>query len=128
MRLVQEEIFGPLAPICIFEIEEEVVSTANKCDVGLTSYVLMQDVNRATRITKLLEFGTIALNTCSCRTAWHRETFQSRLKPSHCALILSHLHYRFGGIKHSGMGREGSKYGIEDYLQVKTSVTGINDF
>ncbi|KAL6357090.1 hypothetical protein LRP88_10708 [Fusarium phalaenopsidis] len=102
MRLVRDEIFGPLAPIFSFDNEDEVVDIANKCDVGLASYIFTQDVNRVARVTELLHFGMVAVNTG----------------------IMSDAAAPFGGVKHSGMGREGSKYGIEDYLHVKTVVTG----
>ncbi len=63
MRLMEEEIFGPVAPILSFDGEDEVVDIANKCDVGLASYVFSQDVNRVARVTELLSFGMVAVNT-----------------------------------------------------------------
>ncbi|BCS19844.1 NAD-dependent succinate-semialdehyde dehydrogenase [Aspergillus puulaauensis] len=102
MRLMEEEIFGPVAPILSFEDESQVVDIANKCDVGLASYVFSQDVNRVARVTDLLSFGMVALKTG----------------------VVSDAAAPFGGVKHSGLGREGSKYGIEDYLNVKTVITG----
>ncbi|KAH8900145.1 succinic semialdehyde dehydrogenase [Thozetella sp. PMI_491] len=102
VRLPNEEIFGPVAPIWSFETEEEVVDNANRCDVGLASYIFTKDLNRAARVTETLQFGMVAVNTG----------------------VISDAAAPFGGVKHSGMGREGSKYGIEDYLQLKTVVTG----
>ncbi|RSM10823.1 hypothetical protein CEP52_003410 [Fusarium oligoseptatum] len=102
MRLVRDEIFGPLAPIFSFDNEDEVVDIANKCDVGLASYIFTQDLSRVARVTEQLHFGMVAVNTG----------------------VMSDAAAPFGGVKHSGMGREGSKYGIEDYLHVKTVVTG----
>ncbi|KAH1356908.1 hypothetical protein KXX33_006914 [Aspergillus fumigatus] len=102
MPVVNEEIFGPVAPIFSFDTEDEVVSASNACDVGLASYIFTQDVTRASRVSELLQSGMVAINTG----------------------IISDAASPFGGIKHSGMGREGSKYGIEDYLQLKTVVTG----
>ncbi|KAM0545839.1 hypothetical protein ACHAPJ_011166 [Fusarium lateritium] len=102
MRLVKEEIFGPLAPIFSFDTEEEVVKTANDCEVGLAAYVFTQDINRVIRVTETLQFGMVGVNNG----------------------VISDAGAPFGGIKHSGLGREGSKYGIEDYLQLKTVVTG----
>ncbi|KAI0487802.1 Aldehyde/histidinol dehydrogenase [Xylaria cf. heliscus] len=102
MRIVNEEIFGPVAPIFEFDTEAEVVDAANRCEVGLASYIYTQDVSRATRISELLQFGMVALNTG----------------------VMSDAAAPFGEIKHSGIGREGSKYGIDDYLQMKTLVTG----
>lgn len=63
MRLVQEESFGPLAPIFSFDDEEEVIDIANKCDVGLASYIFTKDLNRVARVTELLQFGMVAVNT-----------------------------------------------------------------
>jgi len=60
---MEEEIFGPIAPILSFEDENQVVDIANKCDVGLASYVFSQDVNRVARVTELLSFGMVAVNT-----------------------------------------------------------------
>ncbi|KGO54793.1 Aldehyde dehydrogenase, C-terminal [Penicillium expansum] len=102
MSVVNEEIFGPVAPIFSFKTEDEVVATSNACDVGLASYIFTQDVTRANRVSELLQFGMVAVNTG----------------------VISDAASPFGGIKHSGMGREGSKYGIDDYLQTKTVVTG----
>ncbi|KAL2209587.1 aldehyde dehydrogenase [Sarocladium strictum] len=102
MRLVSDEIFGPIAPVFSFDDEEAIVQTANKCDVGLASYIFTQDINRATRITERLQFGMVAINSG----------------------VVSDAAAPFGGVKHSGLGREGSKYGIEDYLQIKTVVLG----
>ncbi|OQD85125.1 hypothetical protein PENANT_c011G07769 [Penicillium antarcticum] len=102
MRVVNEEIFGPVAPIFSFDTEDQVISESNKSDFGLASYIFTRDVSRANRVSELLQFGMVAINTGAVSDA---------ASP-------------FGGIKHSGMGREGSKYGIEDYLQTKTVVTG----
>ncbi|KAJ6142955.1 Aldehyde dehydrogenase C-terminal [Penicillium samsonianum] len=102
MSVVNEEIFGPVAPIFSFKTEDEVVATSNACDVGLASYIFTQDVTRANRVSELLQFGMVAVNTG----------------------VISDAASPFGGIKHSGIGREGSKYGIDDYLQTKTVVTG----
>ncbi|KAJ5736220.1 Aldehyde/histidinol dehydrogenase [Penicillium malachiteum] len=92
MRLMQEEIFGPLAPIFSFDTEDEVIDMANDCEVGLASYIFTQNIDRASRVTELLSFGMVGLNTG----------------------VMSDAPAPFGGIKHSGLGREGSRYGIED--------------
>ncbi|KAL4909137.1 hypothetical protein BDW74DRAFT_174348 [Aspergillus multicolor] len=101
MTVVNEEIFGPVAPIFRFDTEDEVIAASNAYDVGLASCIFTQDVTRANRVSELLQFGMVVVNTS----------------------VISDAASSFGGIKHSGMGREGSKYGIEDYLQMKTVVT-----
>lgn len=63
MRLVDEEIFGPVAPIFSFDREDDVVAAANNCKVGLASYIFSQDVSRISRITEQLKFGMVAVNT-----------------------------------------------------------------
>lgn len=63
MRVCRDEIFGPVAPIFKFVTEEEAVLAANDCDVGLASYVFTENLNRATRVSELLQFGMVALNT-----------------------------------------------------------------
>ncbi|KAM0722904.1 hypothetical protein Q7P37_001102 [Cladosporium fusiforme] len=102
MRVCKEEIFGPIAPVFTFETEEEALSIANDCDVGLASYIFTEGLARAARMSELLEFGMVALNTG----------------------VVSNAAAPFGGVKHSGLGREGSKYGMDDYLQIKMIVTG----
>ncbi|KAK2599677.1 hypothetical protein N8I77_011411 [Diaporthe amygdali] len=102
MRLFEEEIFGPVAPLFRFVREEEAVNAANDADVGLGSYIYTQDINRAARVTETLHYGMVALNTG----------------------VMADASAPFGGIKQSGLGREDSKYGISDYIQLKTVVTG----
>lgn len=97
MKVAKEETFGPLAPIFKFETEDEVVGYANDTEFGLASYFYTQDLGRAMRVSDALEYGMVALNTG----------------------ILSNEVAPFGGVKQSGLGREGSKYGIEDYLEIK---------
>lgn len=63
MRLVNEEIFGPVAPIFCFETEDEVVASSNACDAGLAAYIFTQDVARANRVSELLQFGMVGVNT-----------------------------------------------------------------
>lgn len=63
MRVCRDEIFGPIAPIFQFESEDEVVSIANDCDVGLASYLFTTNLNLATRVSELLQFGMVAINT-----------------------------------------------------------------
>lgn len=63
MSVMKEEIFGPVAPIFTFDTEDEVVASANACDVGLASYIFTRDVTRASRVSELLQFGMVAINT-----------------------------------------------------------------
>ncbi|MDD9205360.1 aldehyde dehydrogenase family protein, partial [Georgenia sp. 10Sc9-8] len=89
------EIFGPVAPITTFRDEEEVVEQANAVDVGLSSYVFTKDLSRVLRLSERMEVGIIGVNTG----------------------IVSNAAAPFGGIKHSGMGREGGTEGIEEFLE-----------
>ena len=106
MKVAREETFGPLAPIFPFETEAEAIAYANATEFGLASYFFTKDLGRAMRVADALEYGMVALNTG----------------------MLSNEAAPFGGVKHSGLGREGSKYGIEDYLEMKYVVLGgLND-
>lgn len=102
MKVAKEETFGPLAPVFKFETEKEVIGYANDTEFGLASYFFTQDLGRAMRVSDALEYGMVALNTG----------------------LLSNEAAPFGGIKQSGLGREGSKYGIEDYLEIKYILLG----
>lgn len=97
MRLASEETFGPLAPIFRFEREEEAVAMANATPFGLASYFYTNDLHRAWRVGEALEFGMVGLNTGS---------IAMEMAP-------------FGGVKASGLGREGGREGIEEYLETK---------
>lgn len=101
MRFAKEEIFGPLAPVFRFGSDEEAVALANDTEFGLASYLYGRDIGRITRISEALEYGMVAVNTGS----------------------LSNAAAPFGGIKQSGIGREGSRYGMDDYLEMKYIVT-----
>ena len=103
MAIAQEEIFGAVAAIQKFKTEEEVIAKANDTDYGLGSYLYTNNASRIWRISDALEFGMVAINDC---------TFATEVAP-------------FGGIKHSGFGREGSRLGIEEFLQVKAIHWGI---
>ncbi len=97
MAFFDEEIFGPVAPIFRFETEEEVIALANDTPFGLASYFYGRDIGRVFRVAERLEYGMVGVNTGLIST---------EVAP-------------FGGIKESGQGREGSKYGIEDYVELK---------
>ncbi|MGH1366845.1 MAG: NAD-dependent succinate-semialdehyde dehydrogenase [Calditrichia bacterium] len=102
-RLSREETFGPVAPIFRFSGEEEVIEQANNTQFGLASYFYTKDIGRAWRVSEALEYGMVGINTGMISTA---------VAP-------------FGGIKESGLGREGSMYGLDDYLEIKFMCMGI---
>jgi succinate-semialdehyde dehydrogenase/glutarate-semialdehyde dehydrogenase len=106
MRIAQEETFGPVAPLFRFDTEEEAIQMANDTEFGLASYFYTRDLARSWRFGEGLEYGIVGVNT---------GLISSAVAP-------------FGGVKESGLGREGSKYGIEDYLEVKyMCIGGIED-
>ena len=96
-KVSKEETFGPVAPLIKFETEAEVIELANDSEFGLASYFFSRDVGRVFRVGEALESGMVGINT---------GIFSNEVAP-------------FGGVKQSGLGREGSKYGIEDYLEIK---------
>ncbi len=95
--LRHEEIFGPVAPVSAFETEDEVVAAANDTEFGLVSYLFTRDLSRAVRVSERLETGMIGLNQG----------------------VVSNPAAPFGGVKHSGLGREGGRSGIEEFLETK---------
>lgn len=97
MKIATEETFGPVAPIFVFKTEEEVITKANHTNYGLASYCYTKDLARAYRMMEALEYGIVGINDAVPTTA----------------------QAPFGGMKESGVGREGGKYGIEDYLETK---------
>ena len=102
MEITQEEIFGPVIAISSFETEEEAIQQANDTPFGLASYFAAKDTARIFRVSEGLEYGMVGVNTGAN----------------------SHAYNPFGGIKESGIGREGSKYGIDEYLEIKTITLG----
>jgi len=97
MVITSEETFGPVAPLYRFKDEAEVIGLANKTEYGLASYFFARDVGRVFRVAEALEAGIVSIN---------EGIFSTEVAP-------------FGGYKHSGIGREGSKYGIDEYLEIK---------
>ncbi len=97
MAVAREETFGPLAPLFRFVTEDEVISYANDTIFGLAAYFYARDVGRVTRVQEALDYGIVGVNTG----------------------IISTETAPFGGVKQSGLGREGSRHGIEDYLEMK---------
>jgi succinate-semialdehyde dehydrogenase / glutarate-semialdehyde dehydrogenase len=97
MRFAREEIFGPVAPVFRFDTEEEAIRLANDTEYGLACYFYTQDLGRAFRVAEGLKYGLVGVN---------EGVITTEVAP-------------FGGMKESGVGREGSKYGIEDYLDIK---------
>ena len=106
MLIAKEETFGPVAPIFSFENEQEVVKRANDTPFGLAAYFYTSDLGKSWRVSEQLDYGMVGLNTG----------------------IISTEMAPFGGIKESGIGREGSKYGVDDYLEMKyISIAGIDE-
>jgi len=97
MKVAQDETFGPLAPLFKFEDEDEVIAMANDTIFGLASYFYAKDLSRVYKVAEALEYGIVGVNTG----------------------IISTEVAPFGGVKQSGLGREGSHHGIEDYLEMK---------
>lgn len=102
MIIAREETFGPVAPLFVFKDEAEAIRMANDSEYGLASYFYSRDIARAWRVTEALEYGMVGVNTG----------------------ILSSEAAPFGGMKESGIGREGSRYGIEEYLEIKYMCIG----
>ena len=102
MRVFREEIFGPIAPLMKFSTEEEAIAMANDTEFGLASYFYARDVGRIWRVSEALEYGIVGINEG----------------------IISNEMAPFGGVKESGQGREGSKYGLDDYLEIKYMCIG----
>jgi succinate-semialdehyde dehydrogenase/glutarate-semialdehyde dehydrogenase len=102
MRVFREEIFGPVAPLFRFKTEEEAIAMANDTEFGLACYFYSRDVGRIWRVAEALEYGIVGINEG----------------------IISNEMAPFGGVKESGQGREGSKYGLDDYLEIKYMCVG----
>jgi len=97
MKIMQEETFGPVAAVVRFHTEQEAIAAANDTDFGLASYFYTRDIGRVWRVAEQLEYGMVGINTG----------------------LISNEIGPFGGVKQSGLGREGSKYGIDEYLELK---------
>jgi succinate-semialdehyde dehydrogenase/glutarate-semialdehyde dehydrogenase len=97
MRVFREEIFGPVAPIFKFRTEEEAINMANDTEFGLAAYLFTKDQGRSWRVSEGIEYGMVGVNE----------------------VALSSTFIPFGGVKESGQGREGSSYGVDDYLEIK---------
>jgi succinate-semialdehyde dehydrogenase/glutarate-semialdehyde dehydrogenase len=97
MRIAREEVFGPVAPVFRFSTEQEAIQMANDTDYGLAAYFYSQNVSRCWRVAEALEYGMVGIN---------EGLISTEVAP-------------FGGIKESGFGREGSKYGMDYYMEIK---------
>jgi len=102
MAVAREETFGPVAPLFRFKDEAEAIRMANDTEFGLASYFYSRDVGRVVRVSEALEYGMVGINEG----------------------IISNEVAPFGGVKQSGLGREGSKYGIDEYLEIKYLCVG----
>ncbi|MGE4482769.1 NAD-dependent succinate-semialdehyde dehydrogenase [Acidocella sp.] len=103
MKVAREETFGPVAPVFRFEHEEEAIAMANATEFGLAAYFYTENVRRAWRVAEALEYGMVGHNTG----------------------LISNEVAPFGGVKQSGLGREGSRHGIEEYLEIKYLCTAV---
>jgi succinate-semialdehyde dehydrogenase/glutarate-semialdehyde dehydrogenase len=97
MQIFREETFGPVAPLIPFKTDAEVIELANRTEYGLASYFYSRDIGRVWRVAEALEYGMVGINT---------------------GLMVTEV-APFGGVKQSGLGREGSKYGIDEYVETK---------
>ncbi|KAF1866909.1 hypothetical protein Lal_00018295 [Lupinus albus] len=97
MRIAREEVFGPVAPLLRFKTEEDAIAIANDTNAGLGSYVFTNSIQRSWRVAEALEYGLVGVN---------EGVISTEVAP-------------FGGFKQSGLGREGSKYGLDEYLEIK---------
>jgi succinate-semialdehyde dehydrogenase/glutarate-semialdehyde dehydrogenase len=95
--IFREETFGPVAPLFRFKTDDEVIELANRTEFGLASYFFSRDIGRIWRVAEALEYGMVGVNTG----------------------IISNEVAPFGGVKQSGLGREGSHHGIDEYLEIK---------
>ncbi|WP_081038461.1 aldehyde dehydrogenase family protein [Acinetobacter nosocomialis] len=102
-EIVQEEIFGPVAPLIRFTDEADVVAQANDTIFGLAAYVYSENISRLWRVSEQLEYGMVGMN----------------------ATAISNEVVPFGGVKQSGVGREGSKYGLEEFMTIKYMCLGL---
>ncbi|HSG50847.1 MAG TPA: aldehyde dehydrogenase family protein, partial [Rheinheimera sp.] len=97
MAISQQEIFGPVAALQRFSTEQEAITLANSTEYGLAAYFYSRDIGRVFRVSQALQFGMVGINEG----------------------IISNAAAPFGGVKQSGYGREGSKYGLDDYTELK---------
>ncbi|UXN67254.1 aldehyde dehydrogenase family protein (plasmid) [Phyllobacterium sp. A18/5-2] len=105
MKFMKEEIFGPIAPIFRFETEDEAISLANDTEFGLACYFYTSDLGRAFRVSEGLRYGMVGVNE----------------------RLITTVEAPFGGVKESGLGREGGHQGLEEYFETKyTCVGGLN--
>ena len=102
MKVAREETFGPVAPLFSFKTEDEVIRYANDTEFGLASYFYSRDIGRVWRVMEALEYGIVGVN---------EGIISTEVAP-------------FGGVKESGIGREGSKYGIDDFVEIKYALMG----
>jgi succinate-semialdehyde dehydrogenase/glutarate-semialdehyde dehydrogenase len=103
MGVCREEVFGPVAPILTFRTEQEVIERANNTTYGLASYLFTADLSRVFRVAEALEYGLVGVNDAA---GYSHET-------------------PFGGFKESGLGREGGKEGMDEYMEAKSIVVNV---
>jgi len=103
MLVAKDETFGPFAPLFMFEDEDDVIAQANDTSFGLASYFYARDIRRVTKVAEALEYGMVGVNTG----------------------VISYEAAPFGGVKQSGLGREGSRHGMDDYMEMKYICTSV---
>jgi succinate-semialdehyde dehydrogenase/glutarate-semialdehyde dehydrogenase len=103
MKVTKEETFGPVAPLVRFRTDDEAIRLANDTEFGLAAYFYARDLGRVWRVAEALESGIVGINTG----------------------LISTAEAPFGGVKESGLGREGSKYGIDEFLEIKYLCMGV---
>jgi succinate-semialdehyde dehydrogenase/glutarate-semialdehyde dehydrogenase len=105
MAIYREETFGPIAPVIVFDDEKEVIAAANDTTYGLASYIYTRNLDRAIRVAEQLDFGIIGIND---------------INPTSAAVP-------FGGVKQSGLGREGGHEGLAEYQDIKVCGIALGD-
>ncbi|KAJ8118145.1 hypothetical protein OPT61_g803 [Boeremia exigua] len=125
MKICSEETFGPIAAFFSFDTEQEAIDMANESDVGLAGYFFSKDSNCCWRVAEALEVGMVGVNVGKYMATHIPKLYKTRTDYVQIEGAISDPAAPFGGVKQSGFGREGSKYGIDEFLVTKMIMTGI---